>query len=76
MESVTLKAINELLKDAPKNVLERVFGYVEGLMESETQRFELTEEQKNSLRGIKKRSYTEHAEIEAFVSDFKTEYDI
>ena len=32
METATLKEINELLKDAPENILERTLGYIEGIL--------------------------------------------
>lgn len=32
MEIATLKEINNLLKDAPVNVLERTLGYIEGIL--------------------------------------------
>lgn len=76
MASVSLKDINELLKDAPKNVLERVFGYIEGLRAQEDIHFELNDEQKESLRLIKERSITSHTEIDYFLSDFKSEHGI
>jgi hypothetical protein len=38
MESVTIKDINKILEDAPKNVLQRVFGYIEALLENESEK--------------------------------------
>lgn len=76
METVTLKDINELLKDAPKSVLEKVLVYIEDLVADKNFSFELTNEQKKSLLEIKKRPYSEHTEIESFVNDFKSEYGI
>jgi cob(I)alamin adenosyltransferase len=54
MESVTLKNINEILKDAPENILERVLGYIEGILQEEKSNFKLSEEQIKSLQKIKK----------------------
>ncbi|WP_449398647.1 hypothetical protein [Chryseobacterium wanjuense] len=54
MESAILKNINKILKDAPENILERVLGYIEGILEEENTDFKLSEEQKESLRQIKK----------------------
>lgn len=76
MESVTLKHINEILKEAPENILERVLGYIEGILEEEKTGFELSEEQKENLRKIKNRSYNEHTEIEAFLNEMNTKYGI
>jgi hypothetical protein len=76
MESISLKDINELLKDAPKSVLERVFGYIEGLRAQEGIHFELSEEQKESLRLIKERSLDSHTEIDVFLNEFKSEHGI
>lgn len=76
MESVSLKDINELLKDAPKNVLERVFGYIEGILEDENSEFKLSEEQKESLKKIKQRSYDQHTEIDTFLNEMNSKYII
>ena len=76
METVTLKNINDLLENAPESVLERVYGYIEGIIDNEDIQFKLTEKQKESLREIKYRPYSEHTEIETFVSDFKDKYGI
>ncbi len=43
MESVTLKNINEILKDAPEIILERVLGYIEGILEDDNSNFKLSE---------------------------------
>lgn len=56
METVTLKDINELLKDAPKSVLEKVLVYIEDLVADKNFSFELTNEQKKSLLEIKKKT--------------------
>ncbi len=76
MEAVTLKDINELLKDAPKSVLEKVLIYIEDLVANKSVPFDLTDEQKKSLLEIKKRPYSEHTEIERFVNNFKSEHGI
>ena len=56
METVTLRDINELLKDAPKSVLEKVLVYIEDLVADKNFSFELTNEQKKSLLEIKKKT--------------------
>jgi hypothetical protein len=76
MESVTLKHINKILKDAPENILERVLGYIEGILEDESNHFELSEEQKESLQKIKKRSYNQHTEIDTFLNEMSSKYGI
>lgn len=53
MESVTLKNINEILKDTPESTLKRVLGYIEGILEDKNSDFKLSEEQKESLNKIK-----------------------
>jgi hypothetical protein len=76
MESVTLKHINEILKDAPENILERVLGYIEGIIEDENINFKLSEEQIKSLQEIKTRSYGQHTKIEAFLNEMSSKYGI
>lgn len=76
MESATLKNINQILKDAPENILERILGYIEGILEEENTDFKLSEEQKESLRKIKKRSYDQHTEIDAFLNEMSSKYGI
>jgi hypothetical protein len=76
MESVTLKNINEILKDAPENILERVLGYIEGILQEEKSNFRLSEEQIESLQKIKKRSYDQHTEIETFLNEMSSKYGI
>lgn len=57
MEAITLKDIHELLKDVPESVLERVFGYIEAILEEEgnenmlehNMKYQLTEQQKREL---------------------------
>jgi len=76
MQSVTLKDINELLKDASEPLLERVLGYIEGLLNDESMKFELSEAQIESLRKIKARSYSEHTDIEVFLHEMNGKYGI
>lgn len=76
MESVTLKNIQHLLKDAPESVLEKVLGYIEAILKDESNTFTLSEEQKESLQKIKKRSYEQHTEIDTFLNEMKSKYDI
>ncbi len=76
MESVTLKNINEILKDAPENILERVLGYIEGILEDENSNFKLSQEQIESLQKIKKRPYDQHTEIETFLNEMSSKYGI
>lgn len=76
MESVTLKNINEILKDAPESTLERVLGYIEGILEDKSSEFKLSEEQKESLKKIKQRSYNQHTEIDTFLNEMSSIYGI
>jgi hypothetical protein len=76
MESATLKNINKILKDAPENILERILGYIEGILEEENTDFKLSEEQKESLQKIRKRSYEQHTEIDAFLNEMSSKYEI
>ena len=76
MESVTLKNINKILKDAPESTLERVLGYIEGILEDKSSEFKLSEEQKESLKKIKQRSYNQHTEIDTFLNEMSSKYGI
>lgn len=76
MESVLLKDINEILKNLPDNILERVLGYVHGIVENESKDFDLTSEQKESLDKIKNRNYKEHTEIETFLNEMNSKYGL
>lgn len=80
MESVTIKDINKILEDAPKNVLQRVFGYIEALLENESEKsnpdFTLTEAQKKTLEQIANRPYCEHTDAENFVKEMRSKYGI
>lgn len=76
MESVTLKNINEILKDAPEIILERVLGYIEGILEDDNSNFKLSEQQVKSLQKIKKRPYDQHTEIENFLNKMSSKYGI
>lgn len=57
METATLKEINDLLKDAPLNILERTLGYIEGILTETNESnfyepnvtYQLTETQKREL---------------------------
>ncbi|UFH32219.1 hypothetical protein LNP04_00525 [Chryseobacterium sp. C-71] len=76
MESVILKNINEILKNAPESILERVLGYIEGISEDEKYNFKLSEEQKESLKKIKARPYDQHTEIDTFLNEMDSKYGI
>ena len=76
IEKTIYQEITEKLKDAPKNILERVLGYVDGILEDKTENFELTEEQKNNLQEIKKRSYSAHTDSEDFLNEMSKKYGI
>lgn len=76
MESIILKNINEILKDAPENILERVLGYIEGILEDNQNEFKLSEKQKESLKKIKNKSYNQHTEIDTFLNEMNTKYGI
>jgi len=76
MESATLKSINKILKEAPENILERILGYIEGILEEENTDFELSDEQKKSLQEIKERSYEQHTEIDTFLNEMSSKYEI
>lgn len=69
--------ITKKLKTASKDVLERVLGYVDGVLDGgNIGNFELTEEQKESLRKIKGLPYSEHTDIDSFLNEMNKKYDI
>ena len=77
LEQSIYQEITEKLKVAPKDILERVLGYVDGIMDNEKpHNFELTEEQKSSLLKIKKRPYSEHTEIDSFLNEMTKKYGL
>lgn len=45
LEKSIYQEINEKLKDAPKEILDRVLGYIEGILEIEQKDFHLTKKQ-------------------------------
>lgn len=77
VEQSIYQEITEKLKTAPKDILERVLGYLDGVLEREQHsNFELTEEQKNSLGEIKKRPYSEHTDISLFLNEMDEKYGV
>lgn len=67
--------IAEKLKTAPKTVLERVLGYVDGVLDDHSD-FELTDDQKKSLLEIKQRPLTEHKSAELFFREMEEKYGV
>ena len=49
MNTVTLEALNEKLKNAPQSILERVLEYVDALVEPKNKPYQLTKEQQQIL---------------------------
>ncbi|OAQ37977.1 hypothetical protein A5893_16550 [Pedobacter psychrophilus] len=49
MDSITYNSLTDKLKNAPQNVLERVSGYVDALLDSDVQDYVLSEDQKRIL---------------------------
>lgn len=74
LEESIYKEIQHKLKTAPKEILQQVLGYVDGVLE--TKEFQLTEEQKKSLMKIKKRPYSEHKEVGSFLNELGEKYGI
>lgn len=76
MESVTLKYINELLKDAPESVLDKILEFIEEILEDENSDFKLSTEQIENLKEINEASYSEHTDIEVFLNELNGKYRI
>lgn len=69
--------ITDKLKNAPKEVLEVVLSYLNGISENKNiSQFELSEEQKESLLKIKKRAYSEHTDVDIFINEMSEKYGI
>ncbi|MBW8362157.1 MAG: hypothetical protein K0M56_08240 [Kaistella sp.] len=67
MNSATLDLINEKLKNEPQEILDRVLGYLEGILEDKDLQyndFELTDEMKKQLKEIAERPLSEHVSEE------------
>jgi len=71
------KEITDKLKNAPKEVLELVLSYLNGVSENKnTSNFELSDDQKESLLKIKKRDYSEHTDMDVFINEMSEKYGI
>jgi hypothetical protein len=53
---------------------ERVPGYIERILDDERNGFKFSEEQKESIRKIRQRSYEESTEIETFLHEISSKY--
>lgn len=70
----TLDHINAKLQNVPQDILERVLGYVEGLLDSRD--FELTEKMKAEMRTIASRPFSEHFSEEQVEKEIMHKYGI
>lgn len=70
----TLDHINAKLQNVPQHILERVLGYVEGLLERRD--FEVTEEMKTEMRAIAARPVSEHFSEEEVEGEIMHKYGI
>ncbi|WP_379964853.1 hypothetical protein [Epilithonimonas sp. UC225_85] len=68
--------ITDKLKTAPKEVLEVVLSYLNGISNKNISQFELSEEQKESLLNIRNRSYSEHTDVDIFINEMSEKYGI
>jgi len=76
MESIILQNINNILKDAPESVLKKVLIYIEEITEDKNDGFVLSDNQKESLEKIGKRSYNQHTELDIFLNEMNSKYGI
>ena len=77
MNSTTLITITEKLKNEPQEILDRVLGYVEGILEDrnpQMHEFVLTEDMKKQLREIAERPMSEHISEEKLKYEIKQKY--
>lgn len=77
MNSATLDLINEKLKNEPQEILDRVLGYLEGILEDKDLKFndfELTDEVKKQLKDIAERPLSEHVSEEEVKYGIKQKY--
>jgi len=62
--------IAEKLETAPKDILENVLGYVDGILDNKNfPDFELSKAQENSLLKIKKHPCSEHTDMDMFLDE-------
>lgn len=79
MHSTTLNLINDKLKNERQEILDRVLGYLEGILENDIDNaldYELTADQKNNLFEIKNRSLDKHTDAKLFVKEMQAKYGI
>jgi hypothetical protein len=70
----TLEDINSKLKHAPQEFLERVLGYIDGLID--TGDFILTKELKNELEEIRQRPISAFIPEEEIDDEIMSKYDL
>ena len=77
--SVTLEDVTERLQYAPISVLNKVMGYLDGLMDkeyAETVEFVLSEEQKRILEEQSNLSLSEYEDVDEFINKLKLENEL
>jgi succinate dehydrogenase/fumarate reductase flavoprotein subunit len=78
METISIDLLTRKLKDAPQNVLERVIGYVDALLEPETniKPYNLSKEQQQILDSQLGSDKTTYTDAEKLYTDLKNKYEL
>jgi hypothetical protein len=78
METISIDLLTRKLKDAPQNVLERVIGYVDTLLEPETniKPYNLSKEQQQILDSQLGSDKTTYTDAEKLYTDLKNKYEL
>lgn len=78
METISLDLLTRKLKNAPQSVLERVIGYVDALVEPETNTkpYNLSKEQQQILDSQLNSDKATYTDAETLYTDLKNKYEL
>ncbi len=78
METISLDLLTRKLKNAPQNVLERVIGYVDALIEpaTNTKPYSLSKEQQQILDSQLNSDKATYTDAETLYTDLKKKYEL
>lgn len=78
METTSIELLNRKLKNAPQGVIERVLGYVDSLLETDsaTKPYSLSNEQQQILDRQLNSDKTLYADAETLYTDLKSKYKL
>ena len=77
METISIDVLTRKLKNAPQSVLERVIGYIDALVESETTKpYTLSKEQPQILDSQINSDKATYTDAETLYTDLKNKYEL